>query len=626
MTPPDTLPTIRYRVQPHDLQAHLFQVELVVDSPSQGLTLALPTWIPGSYLIREFAQHLQDWSAELDGQAARLTQTAKNRWTLSSWAPPDAGPPRQLVVRYRVYAFDTSVRTAWLDAQRGFFNGTSLLLRVEGRDHGAHELDIQPPFAPPAGPAWRLATALLPHDVDDRGFGRYRASTYAELVDAPVEMGAFWDARFEVRGVPHRWVVAGAPPHFDGARLVEDTRRIAEAAMTLWHGADGRPPFDRYVFLLNATHDGHGGLEHTESTALLCPRQSLPTAQTPVEPKATDGYTQLLGLISHEYFHTWNVKRLKPAALARIDFDQENLTDLLWFFEGFTSYYDDLLVLRAGRITEATYLQLLGKTIQQVDQTPGRRIQSAAQASLDAWTRYYRVHENTPNATVSYYTKGAVIALCLDLTLRAKGSDLDAVMRGLWERTGGGPMTEADLVDELNRQAAHDWADCLRQWVHGTGDLPWEAALQQHGVRVRQEPAALAQRLGLRVKEAGGLTVTHVLRGGPAERAGMASGDEWLAVETPDGRTWRVFTLADVSALVQPNDKLQVWIGRDRLLHRCALVWPATDSERTAQLLPAEPSPSPAAENEGPAARGPGARPTSRWPWARTDTPKPTAG
>ena len=607
---------VHHTVQPADLNAHLFQVELTVDDPTPGLCLALPVWIPGSYLVREFAQHLHCPTATLDGERATLTQTAKNSWTLSSWVPPDAAAPKALVVRYRVYAHDASVRAAWLDGQRGFFNGTSVLLRVAGREDEPHTLTVCPPALPPAGGRWRLATALEAQAVDADGFGRYGASHYAGLVDAPVEMGAFWDATFEVRGIAHRWVVAGAPPHFDGARLVADTQRIAQAAMTLWHGPEAPPPFDRYVFLLNATHDGHGGLEHTESTALLCPRQSLPTLDTPTELKATDGYTQLLGLISHEYFHTWNVKRLKPKALERIDFDRENHTDLLWFFEGFTSYYDDLLLVRAGLLSPAAHLQLLGKTIQQVEQTPGRHVQSAAEASFDAWTRYYRPHEDTPNATVSYYTKGALIALCLDLTLRAKGSSLDAVMRGLWQRTNGGPMTEADLIDELNRQAPHDWAGCLAAWVHGTDDLPWEPLLTAQGVQVVREPSALAQRLGLRVKEAAGLTLTHVLRGGVAERAGLASGDEWVAVETPDGRTWRVHALSDVSAVARPADALVAWISRDRQLLRCPLVWPRPDDERTTQLRPANaPIPAAAASSHSPAHGSAPALPQG-WPYA----------
>jgi predicted metalloprotease with PDZ domain len=226
---------------------------------------------------------------------------------------------------------------------------------------------------------------------------------------------------------------------FDGKRLLADTQKICETAIRFWHG-EGKPPFKSYVFMLNAvaTDDGYGGLEHRNSTALICGRRDLPRLG---EARASEGYTTLLGLISHEYFHTWNVKRLRPAEFARYDYAQENYTELLWFFEGFTSYYDDLLLRRAGLIDDA-----LPQAAQQNHQpgaaNTGPSVQTVAQASFDAWVKYYRQDENTPNATVSYYTKGSLVALCLDLTLRAEGkATLDDVMRALWKRCAGGPMT-----------------------------------------------------------------------------------------------------------------------------------------------------------------------------------------
>jgi len=285
-------------------------------------------------------------------------------------------------------------------------------------------------------------------------------------VDCPFELGPFWSGSFTACGIPHRFVVAGAPPSFDGAKLLADTQAICEAEIRFWHGqersqkqsrsrktGEGQSPipFKHYVFMLNAVADGYGGLEHKNSTALICKRADLPrlprTTLAPTTHKQPEGYTQLLGLISHEYFHTWNVKRLRPLELATYDYTQENYTELLWFFEGFTSYYDDLLLRRAGLIDNATYLKLLTKTVNGVAQTPGRLVQSVAQASFDAWVKYYRQDENTPNATVSYYTKGSLVGLCLDLSLRAEGkTSLDAVMRGLWARCQGGPMAEADLL------------------------------------------------------------------------------------------------------------------------------------------------------------------------------------
>ena len=564
-------PGIHYRVAVLNAHAHLFEVTLTVPEPAVAQVLALPVWIPGSYLVREFSQHMQHLSAQQNGTPVALKQLDKHRWQLNGHQP---GQP--VTVRCEVYAFDASVRTAYLDDARGFFNGTSLCLRVVGQEERPHRLQVD---APALHPDWQLATALDPEQVDDTGFGTYSAPSYTVLIDTPVEMGAFWSATFDVRGVPHRFVVSGAGPWLDGERLVADTRRICEAEMDFWHGpAEGgeHPPFSRYLFMLAATHDGYGGLEHHNSTALICPRNDLPRTHTAAALKATDGYTGLLGLISHEYFHTWNVKRLRPAEFATYDLDRENHTELLWFFEGFTSYYDDLLLHRAGLIDTATYLQLLAKTTNQVAQTPGRLVQTVAQASFDAWTRYYRIQENTPNATVSYYTKGALVALCLDLTLRQHHSSLDHALRALWHRCQGGPMTEADLRAVLTQLAGRSLDAELDAWVHGTSELPVAELLKAHGVVVDTEPAPLAQRLGLRVTEAGNVTVKNVLRGGMAEQAGMASGDEWLAVECAPGEVWRITKLDDIGPVLGQRTHLHALVSRDRRVLRLALAWPQT--------------------------------------------------
>jgi predicted metalloprotease with PDZ domain len=324
----------------------------------------------------------------------------------------------------------TSVRAAFLDASRGFFSGTSLLLKADGAECQPHRVLLK---ALPDG--WRVATALRATDVDAEGRGTYQAAGYDELVDHPVELGRFWCGTFTAAGIPHEFVVAGAWPDFDGERLLADTARICEAQIAFWHAATGaeRPPFERYVFLLNALEDGHGGLEHRASTALIAPRRDLPRREPAAEKaEPSDGYVNLLGLISHEYFHTWNVKRLRPREFARYDYARENYTGLLWFFEGFTSYYDDLFLLRSGLIDESRYLKLVSRTLSNVAATPGRLVQSVAKASFDAWVKYYRNDENTPNATISYYAKGALVALAFDLTLRAGGSgSLDDVLRRL---------------------------------------------------------------------------------------------------------------------------------------------------------------------------------------------------
>ncbi|MDI1237790.1 MAG: peptidase M61 [Polaromonas sp.] len=584
---PSAIPPVGvdYRVEVADLHAHLFRVTLTIAQPAALQRVALPVWIPGSYLVREFSKNLQGLRARQGARAlpaGQIAQLDKCSWQIRCNAD------RPLVLVYEVYANDSSVRTASLDAGRGFFNGSSLCLRVEGHDQAPHRLEV---MAAPAISGWSVATGLDAVKVDKQGFGSYLAANYDELVDCPVEMGNFWSGSFVACGVPHRFVVAGATASFDGARLLADTRKICEAQIRLWHG-NKKPPHKDYVFMLHAVDDGYGGLEHRNSTALICKRQDLPRLGS---SKLPEGYTTLRGLISHEYFHTWNVKRLRPAEFGSYNYSGENYTQLLWFFEGFTSYYDELILCRAGLIDEAAYLRLLNKTINQVMQTPGRLVQSVAQASFDAWVKYYRQDENTPNATVSYYTKGALVALCLDLSLRAESKDtvlatLDDVMRSLWLRCRGGVMCEADVAAALQGVGGRSYAAEIARWVHGKSELPLKDLLQRHGVAVLEEPAQLAQALGLRVQETGGsIHVKTVLRGGAAERAGFAAGDEWIGLETPvTGKSrktaqlphpgWRLGKLDELPFYAGASKKITALVARDKRLLRLELTIPPETS------------------------------------------------
>ena len=552
---------VHYEVVAAHLQAHLFQVTLTIAQPQAQQTVSLPVWIPGSYLVREFAKNLQNLRARQGKREVSLQQTDKHTWVA------DCHGKAPLVLTYEVCAYDNSVRTAWLDASRGFFNGTSLCLRVHGQEQQPHTLEV----SAPAAPTWSLATGLAALKVDKKGFGLYAAAHYDELVDCPVEMGDFWVGKFTACGVPHRFVVAGAAPSFDGQRLLADTQKICETAIRFWHG-QGKAPFTSYLFMLNAVNDGYGGLEHRNSTALICGRRDLPRQG---EARQSEGYTTLLGLISHEYFHTWNVKRLRPAEFAGYDYDQENYTQLLWFFEGFTSYYDDLLLRRAGLIDDATYLKLITKTINQVLQTPGRQVQTVAQASFDAWVKYYRQDENTPNATVSYYTKGSLVALCLDLHLRQHGkATLDDVMRGLWSRCKAGPMSEADLLTVLEELTGRSYAAEIAQWAHSTDELPLATLLAAHGVSLKPDTAQLAQRLGIRVAENHSVQIKTVLRGSAAEQAGFAAGDEWLGLRVKT-QAWRISKLDDVAFYAGPQTKLVAVVARDGRLLELPLTLPA---------------------------------------------------
>jgi len=558
---------VGYLVRVQNLHAHLFGITLTIAHPAAQQIVSLPVWIAGSYLVREFSRHLQRLQAQQGPASVAITALDKCTWQM------DCTADQPLELRYEVYAFDCSVRTAWLDAQRGFFNGTSLCLRVHGQEDRPHTLTLASDALPPD---WQVATALRPQKTTARGFGSYLAANYDELVDSPVELGALWCGAFEAGGIEHRFVVAGASASFDGPRLLADTKAICEAEISFWRASP--PPHDRYLFMLSAVDNGYGGLEHRHSTALICKRADLPRLGQSKTLTAADGYTTLLGLISHEYFHTWNVKRLRPAEFTRYDYTQENYTELLWFFEGFTNYYDDLLLRRAALIDNATYLALLGKVINGVLQSPGRKLQSVAQASFDAWVKYYRPDENSPNATISYYTKGSLVALCLDLSLRQGGkTSLDAVMRTLWQRCQGGPMTQADLAAVLLQLSGQSYDSRLAQWVHGTDELPVKELLQAHGVHYTEEPAPLAEQLGLRVTENHGIRIKNVLRDGAAEQAGMAAGDEWLGIEVGHGtalQAWRLGRLDDLPLYLGAAKRFKVLLARDQRLLTVTLTLP----------------------------------------------------
>ena len=336
------------------------------------------------------------------------------------------------------------------------------------------------------------------------------------------------------------------------------------------------PVIDSYLFILNVVQDGYGGLEHKTSTVLQCKRADLPSLHKKQAKDATEGYIGLLGLISHEYFHTWNVKRLCPSEFSSYRFNTENYTEMLWFFEGFTSYYDDLLLRRSGLITDTQYLKLLGKTINQVMQTPGRHVQSVASSSFDAWIKYYKADENTPNITVSYYTKGALIALCFDLKLRAHNTNLDNVMRELFKRSEGGPVSESDFHEVLKALSNRSWNLELKDWVHGVKELPCAALLQNQGVRVEYSANSLQQQLGLRLDESkNGLHIKIVLKDSVAQAAGFVAGDEWLGVRVLDskpGKTKSKFKKNDLSSTqfdssswrINKLDDLMLFLGKTK--------------------------------------------------------------
>ncbi|MCG2586745.1 M61 family metallopeptidase [Massilia sp. TS11] len=528
-------PAIRYTIEPTDLAGHLFTVTLHVAQPDPaGQVLALPAWIPGSYMIREFARNIISIAASSGGKPVRLRKRDKHSWQ----AAPVAGP---LELRYEVYAWDLSVRAAHLDQTHGFFNGTSVFLRVHGQEQQPHEVEIRRPQHASAK-TWRVATAMREKGAKRYGFGTYVADDYDELIDHPVEMGDFQLATFKAHGIAHDIVFTGQAPQLDLARLQADLKRICETQIAFFEPRSRQAPMQRYVFMTMVVGDGYGGLEHRASTALVCARADLPTKRTGSGADLPDGYMKYLGLCSHEYFHTWNVKRIKPAVFAPYDLQVENYTPLLWLFEGFTSYYDDLMLLRAGLIDEARYLKELGKTIGGVLRSAGRTRQSVAESSFDAWTKYYRQDENAPNAIVSYYTKGSLVALAFDLHIRAqtKGKrSLDDIMRALWQRYGrdfyqGGArgVSEQDVEQLFEEVSGLKLKPLFDKWVRGTSDLPLAKLYAPFGVSLKDERKRSKPSLDVSsVREGSDTRLTQVHSGGAAHQAGLSAGDIVIAVD-----------------------------------------------------------------------------------------------
>lgn len=559
--------TIHYAIRPAHPAAHLFHVTVTVERPDPaGQRFMLPAWIPGSYMIREFARHIVRITALAGDDKLHIEKLDKHTWR----AAPTRGP---LTVAYEVYAWDLSVRGAHLDETHAFFNGASVFLLALGREQDNCLVDLLPP--PGRRHAdWKVATGLAPARATRYGsFGTYIAAGYDELIDCPVEMGSFVRGQFDVLEVPHEIAITGRVPKLDLERLTADLARLCAQHIELFEPRSKQAPFTRYTFLTTALGDGHGGLEHRNSTALVCKRDDLPFVGM---KDSTEGYRKFLALASHEYFHAWNGKRIRPAAFVPYDLARENYTRLLWAVEGFTSYYDDLLVARAGLISQAQYLDALAKTMTAVMQRTSRLKQTLAESSFDAWIKYYRQDENAPNSVVSYYQKGALVAAALDLTIRhATGGDrsLDDVMRLLWKRyqrcgaTYPG-VAEGEIAEAAEQASGLKLARHVREWTEGTRDPDFEALLAPFGVRVEKRAAVDPPHfalLGVKTAKADGdCRVANVFDGSPAQRAGLAGGDTLVAL---GGLRVTASNLDALLARYHPGDAVEVHaFRRDELM------------------------------------------------------------
>lgn len=500
--------------KPHQ---HLFEVSVWVKNWSTGiLNLKMPVWTPGSYLVREYARHVQDFQAIALSSASESylpwQKCAKNHWQVATEAVDS------ILIKYRVFANELTVRTNHLDATHGYFNGAALFFFVEGHQNQAFTLEVEPPAA-----TWEISTTL---PLLENSEHKFWVDNFDVLVDSPVEVGIHESYEFLHEDKPHRWVVWGEG-NFEAERAIADTKKIIQVEADIY--GDGLP-YDEYMFLLHLSGSGYGGLEHKESCSLNYPRFGF---------GKQDSYNRFMQLVAHEFFHLWNIKRIRPKALETFDYENENYTTSLWFAEGVTSYYDLLIPLWADIYDEEFFLESLSKDVTRYLTTPGRWVQPLAESSFDAWIKLYRRDAHSNNNQMSYYLKGAMVALLLDLLIRDRHDNkksLDDVLQKLWQDFGKAEIgfTPQQVEAMIADVAGIDLTEFFAKYLHTTEKLPLEDSLSTFGLMlepVLEKEDKQHPYFGADVKENNNhAVVKSVNQGSPAHTAGIDPGDEILAI------------------------------------------------------------------------------------------------
>ncbi|WP_017445489.1 M61 family metallopeptidase [Gayadomonas joobiniege] len=541
--------SIQYSVNFNEANKHIFKIKIAIPKHEQSvLNLSLPAWIPGSYMIRDFSKNIINLSAKKGSEALTIKLIDKQNWSIHTGG-------EAFTIEYQVYAFDSSVRTAYLDQNRAFFNGTSLFICVNEFQHQKHKVEL---LAPNFTDNWKVATGLQrATETSVYSFGQYYSDDYAELIDCPVEIGDFTHLEFEVSGTPH-YLILNGKHYADTKRVVNDVIKLCQHHIDLFEQkTGGTPPFKEYWFLTNILPSGFGGLEHKNSTALLCSTFDFPNVNKPNE--LSDGYKTFLSLVSHEYFHNWNVCRIKPEEFVPYPLNSESYTKQLWAFEGITSYYDDFSLFRTGIISFEDYLKLKSQTISRVNRGKGQLKQNLIESSFYTWTKFYQQGPDAVNNIVSYYTKGSLLALWLDLTIRKVTNatkSLDDVMRLLWadfvnkgaEYKGTQLNTIIDIVNGLissDTFGAHSTQiqETFYKLLNDKTPIPLTELLADFGVELKQVPSKATSLLetssdahnpylGFMFKESKlGIEVMQVLEDSPAEKAGISVQDNIIAID-----------------------------------------------------------------------------------------------
>ncbi|GAB3196362.1 putative metalloprotease with PDZ domain [Pontibacter aydingkolensis] len=530
---------LRYTLSMPEPHTHYFKVEAELSGVKKKyVDFTMPVWAPGSYLVREFAKNVEGFRAtDKDGKELRSEKIEKNTWRVY------ADKADLIRATYNVYAFEMSVRTSFLDASHGYVNGTSIFMYPEGYHQTAGTLVVKP-YA-----GWsKVSTGLK-----SIGQFTYTFPNYDILADSPLEIGNHEVYTFTAAGVPHEVAMYGEG-NYNPEKLMQDMKRVAEESIAIM----GELPVDRYVFIVHNLQRGGGGLEHLNSTTLQTSRWNYGTES---------GYNGFLSLVAHEYFHLWNVKRLRPQPLGPFDYNQENYTSLLWVSEGITSYYDDLIVRRAGFTSPQRYLDIVAGSINSVENTPGNKVQTVAESSLDAWIKYYRRNENSNNAEVSYYTKGGVLGHLLNMEImkRTNGQkSLDDVMRYMYDRYYkklDRGYTEKEFKEAVEKIAGTSMDAFFRDYINGTKTPDYNKYFEAAGLKlVDTNQGSESSSWGATTAMVDGkVMVRNVNRGTSAYEAGLNVNDEIIAVNG-----FRVGE--DVNQYVngrKVGEKLEVLVTRD---------------------------------------------------------------
>lgn len=538
----EAAPVVQYSVSFPEPHTHYMDVDMKIDvNQEQVIEVKMPVWAPGSYLVREFARNVEGFTATAAGKPLEVIKTDKNTWRINT------NKANSVNVKYKVYAFELTVRTSFVDASHAYINGSSVFMYVEGLKDVPCSVRINLPLN------WQRISTGLDYDKVDRS--NFLAANYDILVDSPFEIGNQDLIEFYAAGIPHVIAMYGKG-NYSKETLIKDVTKIVEEEVKIF----GEHPCKRYVFIVHNVANGGGGLEHLNSTTLQTNRFCYSDESS---------YRSFLSLVAHEYFHLWNVKRLRPEPLGPFNYGEENYTEMLWIAEGFTAYYDELILQRTKQTSTDKFLEIVSGNISNLETTPGNQVQSVSESSFDAWIKYYRRNENSRNSTISYYDKGALVGLMLDISIASVTNgqkSLDDVMRLMYDRhykKNNKGYTEADFRTALKEVSGQDFSSFLEKYVHGTGSLDYANTFASAGINyVQKNNDSKDPYLGVNNSSANGkIVITGVVKGGPAWTYGLNVNDEVIAINN-----YRVEDLSKGLSQSKIGDKIKVLISRDGVL------------------------------------------------------------